>query len=294
MKRAARRVGGPGKPGTTGPVGDLEDHLRPDWWKTLFSATYLRTDGDVVESAAITSREVEVFVEVLGLDPMDRVLDLCCGQARHLIELARRGFGHLTGMDRSRYLVRLARRRARAAGARIKLHEGDARRLPFHDASFDCVSLMGNSFGYFHDPRDDISVLREVRRVLRRGGRIYLDLADGNFLRGSFEPRSWEWLDRRHLACRERALSRDGSRLVSREVVVHAGRGVVADNFYAERLYSREQVVVLLSAAGFGSVQDHGAMLAGSERNQDLGMMAKRMLISARASALQGAKSRGA
>jgi D-alanine-D-alanine ligase len=294
MKQRGRRAGDPARSADHGPVDDLEGHLRPDWWRTLFSATYLKTDGDVVESAALTKREVDVMVAALGLDQDQRVLDLCCGQARHLIELAARGFSNLTGMDRSRYLVRLARKRSLAAGARIGLHEGDARRLPFRPESFDCVSLLGNSFGYFDDPKDDIAVLREVRRVLRRGGRVYLDLADGAWLKMHYERRSWEWLDRRHFACRERALSRDGSKLISREVVAHTRRGVIADNFYAERLYSREQILILLAAAGFEAVEDHGALLAASERNQDLGMMANRMLLSARASLSHRATRRGA
>jgi len=72
------------------------------------------------------------------------------------------------------------------------LHEADARSLPFKTGAFDCVSMMGNSFGYFADPKDDRAVLGEVRRVLDSGGRIYLDLADGDWLRSHFEARSWD------------------------------------------------------------------------------------------------------
>src|SRR5687768_5657323 len=227
MKRPASRGGDRGRE-ESGPIDDLEAHLRPDWWKTLFSATYLKTDGDVVESLAVTSREVDVFVEALGLKPGDAILDLCCGQARHLLELWRRGFRNLSGADRSRYLLRVARKRARLSGAALTLHEGDARSLPFKAGSFDCVSMMGNSFGYFDDQKDDLCILGEVRRVLAPGGRIYLDLADGDWLRKNYEKRSWEWLDRRHLACREREISSEGARLITREVVVHTGRGVIA------------------------------------------------------------------
>ena len=110
----------------SGPISDLEGQLRPDWWKTLFSATYLKTDGDVVENGPLTSREVDVFVEALGLRPLARILDLCCGQGRHLLELWQRGFRDLAGADSSRFLVRLARKRARLAAASMALHEADA------------------------------------------------------------------------------------------------------------------------------------------------------------------------
>jgi D-alanine-D-alanine ligase len=154
--------------------------------------------------------------------------------------------------------------------------------------------MMGNSFGYFDDPKDDLAMLREVRRVLAPGGRVYLDLADGDWLRKNFEKRSWEWIDGRHLACRERAVSKDSSKLISREVLVHTGRGVIADQTYAERLYARDQIVNALIAAGFESIQGHGALLGGSEASQDLGMMAKRMLLSARAAVAHATSLQGA
>ena len=100
---------------TYGPLFDLERHLPSDWWRNLFNAVYLRTDGDVVENAQNTRHEVDLFIKSTGAEPADRILDLCCGQGRHVLELAARGYRHVTGIDRSRYLVRLARRRARQA-----------------------------------------------------------------------------------------------------------------------------------------------------------------------------------
>lgn len=266
---------------TIGPVSDLERHLPSDWWKSLFTSLYLKTDGDVVENDANTIRDVDRLVKVAALAPNDRILDLCCGQGRHCLELARRGFKHVTGVDRSRYLVRLARRRAKQTGLSVTFHEGDARRFRLPEASFHCVTLMGNSFGYFEREEDDLAVLRSVMRVLRGNATLALDVTDGDWMRDNFEKRSWEWIDQNHFVCRERSLAADGQRLVSREVVVHAERGVIADQFYAERLYSRARIIELLESVGYLNVRDHGAVLSESERNQDLGMMAHRMLITA-------------
>jgi D-alanine-D-alanine ligase len=273
----------PAKPRTLGPVPDLERHLPSDWWRTLFNAVYLQTDGDVVENDTNTAQEIDLLIASAGLEPNDHVLDLCCGQGRHAIELARRGFAHVTGIDRSRYLIRLARRRARAKGLDVAFHEGDARKFRVAESSFHCVSLMGNSFGYFASEEDDLAVLKAVKRALVSGGTLAMDLADGLWMRERFERRSWEWIDANHFVCRERSLAADGRRLVSREVVTHAERGVIADQFYAERLYSRDEIKTLLGEAGFGNVRFHGALEAGSERNQDLGMMAHRMFLTATA-----------
>ncbi len=272
--------GGP-VPKTVGPIPDLERHLPTEWWRTLFNSIYLKTDGDVVENERNTVRDVDLLVRAAGLEPNDRILDLCCGQGRHCLELARRGFKNVTGMDRSRYLIRLARKRAKQEGLSIGFHEGDARRFRFTEDSFHCVALMGNSFGYFDREEDDIAVLLSSQRVLRTGGTLAMDLADGEWLRTNFEKRSWEWIDQNHFVCRERSLAADGKRLVSREVVVHAEKGVIADQFYAERLYAKAEISAMLERAGFQNIRVHDSVVTDSDRKQDLGMMAHRMFLTA-------------
>ncbi len=268
---------------TLGPIPDLERHLPSDWWRHLFNSVYLKTDGDVVENVENTRREVDLLVQAAGLEPNDRILDLCCGQGRHSLALAGRGFKNVVGIDRSRYLVRLARRRARQAGLPVSFHEGDARKYRYRGDLFHCVTLLGNSFGYFDLEADDESVLKNVRRHLASNGTIVLDLTDGDWMRKNFLPRSWEWTDDSHLVCRERALSSDGDRLISREVVVHAERGVITDQFYAERLYSYERIAALLERQGFTGMRSHGVVEADSTRGHDLGMMAHRLFITAKA-----------
>ncbi len=266
---------------TLGPVSDLERHLPSDWWRTLFNALYLKTDGDVVEHPGNTRQEVDLVVGLTHLMPNDNILDLCCGQGRHSLELARRGFKNVTGVDRSRYLIRQARKRARNENLAVGFHEGDARRFRPQNRHYHCVMMMGNSFGYFEQRADDEAVLQNVARLLARQGILFLDIVDGEWMRQNYEPRSWEWIDQDHFVCRERALAKDGQRLISREVITHAEKGVIADQFYAERLYSRDEIFELLDTVGYTSVRFHGALEAESSRGQDLGMMAHRLILTA-------------
>jgi len=266
-----------------GPISDLESHLPAEWWREIFDSLYLKTDSDVVEDDRNTAHEIDQVLQATGMEPDAHVLDLCCGQGRHVLDLARRGFQHLTGVDRSRYLIRLARRRARAGGVQVAFKEGDARSVRLPEASQDYVMVLGNSFGYFASEKDDAQVLAAIARVLKSHGQIVLDLTDGHWMREHFDPRSWEWIDEHQFVCRERTLSADGDRLISREVIVHDERGVIADQFYAERLYSRDSITRLLRGAGFREVRLHGSLEAQSDRGQDLGMMARRMLLTARA-----------
>src|SRR6201982_3556802 len=268
---------------TLGPVSDLERHLPSDWWRTLFNSLYLETDGDIIEHDLSPADEVDLLVRSIGLERNDRILDLCCGQGRHSLKLASRGFPNVTGLDRSRYLIRLARKRAKHRGLQVSFHEGDARRFRLGDGDFHCVCLLGNSFGYFERPEDDLAVLEAVKRALASGGTLVMDLMDGDWMRGNFEARSWEWVDQNHFVCRERDLAEDGDRLFSREVVVHAERGVIADQFYAERLYSKQRLEALLTGAGFTHVRFHRLFAPDSQRNQDLGMVAHRLFLTCEA-----------
>ena len=272
----------PAAPRTLGPISDLERHLPMEWWRTLFNSVYLKTDGDVVENKKNTAHDIFLLVENVPLKPEDRILDLCCGQGRHCLELACCGFKNVVGIDRSRYLIRLARKRAKGAGVAITFREGDARKLRLPEETFDCVTCFGNSFGYFEREEDDRTVLERVKRVMVPGGTLVMDLVDGDWMRENYERRSWEWIDQNHFVCRERSLSKDGARLISREVVTHAERGVIADQFYAERLYSWEDIKKLLERVGFESVCHNGRPVTDSDRGQDLGMMAHRMFLTAR------------
>jgi D-alanine-D-alanine ligase len=260
-----------------GPINNLEEYLKPDWWKTIFNSTYLKTDGDVVGDREITRKEIDLFAKILSLSPEDRILDLCCGQGRHCIELANRGFKHVEGLDRSHYLIQKAKKESSS----IKFREGDVRRLPYASDTFDVVMILGNSFGYFETAKDDMTVLREVLRVLKPWGRFLIDLSDGEYTRENIKSRSWEWIDKKHFVCRERSLSLDKTRLISREIISNIDKGVIADQFYAERLYTQEEIIEFLKKAGFSNIISHGTITTDSRRNQDLGMTEKRIIVSA-------------
>lgn len=265
-----------------GPIPNLEQHVRPDWWKNIFNALYIKTDADVVEDQAITKGEVDLIETVLDLPRDARILDLCCGQGRHVLELASRGYTNVEGFDRSHYLIAKAKARARKAHLSIRFREGDARKPAYTPDSFDAVTILGNSFGYFETTEDDLRVLKAVSRVLKPGGKLLIDVADGNYLKEKFQPRSWEWIDEKHFVCRERSLSSDGNRIISREVITHTEKGVLADQFYAERLYTSDNLKDLLLKAGFTHPEIHAQISTDSQRKQDLGMMEQRIIISAK------------
>ncbi len=265
-----------------GPVDNLETYLRPDWWRRIFNSMYLKTDADVVDDKLITKNEVELFTSILNMPKESAILDLACGQGRHSIELAQRGYTNVTGLDRSHYLIRKAKSAVQQEGLKLTFKEGDARKLPFLADTFDVVMILGNSFGYFESNEDDAMILKEVFRVMKPGGTFLIDVADGSYLRTHFQARSWEWIDKKYFVCRERSLAKDNERLISREIISHVEKGIIVDQFYAERLYSYEMLTNIFTKSGYQNVKFHDVIESNSVRNQDLGMMERRIIMTAR------------
>jgi D-alanine-D-alanine ligase len=115
--------------GSYGPVENLEHYLQPDWWRRIFNSMYLKTDADVVEDMQITRREVDLFAEIVGLEKNMVILDLACGQGRHSLELARRGFKEVNGLT---VHITLSEKQKYLFTERLNVvSEGDARKLPY-------------------------------------------------------------------------------------------------------------------------------------------------------------------
>jgi D-alanine-D-alanine ligase len=250
----------------------------PDWWKTLFDEVYLLTDAKIVCNPSLTTQEVETVEKVLRLSPRHRILDLCGGQGRHAIELARRGYGHLTVVDYTPFLLHRGRQEAIARKLPVVFCRGDARSIPFRSSCFDAVIMMANSFGYFVDVLDDKLVLAEVARIVKPGGQFLLDLTDTTFIREHFRTESWHETTDDVVVCWKRELVDDVIRV--REMVVSKSKGLLRDRTYAERLYTQERLQALLHEAGFASIEvQPDAFVVSPENGADYGIAAHRMLI---------------
>ncbi len=93
----------------------------------------------------------------------DEVLDAACGTGDLALAAARAG-GRVTGLDFSERMLERARRKA----PQLRFVQGDALALPFPDGSFDAATV-----GFGVRNLDDLEAgLRELRRVLRPGGRL--------------------------------------------------------------------------------------------------------------------------
>jgi SAM-dependent methyltransferase len=112
-------------------------------------------------------------VELLDVQPTDRVIELGCGPGVAVAALATRASrGLVVGVDHSPVMIRQARRRNRAAirAGRVRLVHAPVQDLSSGDGPFD-AALAVNTLGMWPDPA---ARLRELARLLRPGGRIAL------------------------------------------------------------------------------------------------------------------------
>src|SRR5438067_3811514 len=117
--------------------------------------------------------------------PGDRVLDACCGTGDLAVAADAAGASSVVGLDFSPAMLERARRKA----PELAFVQGDVLALPFQDASFD-VAVVG--FG-IRNVSDLGMGLRELRRVLRPGGR--LGILEITTPRGILAPFYRLWFD---------------------------------------------------------------------------------------------------
>src|SRR5207249_1739760 len=222
-----------------------------DWWRTWFGPGYLALYDETL--GARTPIEIDQLEALLRLRPPLRILDLPCGQGRHAIELARRGYD-VTGADLSPYLLSVAEERGRARGVRVRWLSADMRR-PIAGETFEVVLNLFTSLGYFADEADDRKVVRAASAMLGPGGRFVLELMNGERVMTHFQEREWFTVGQAAVVER-RSLDRTARRMVVERTVTTPK--VEDVSLHALRLYARRDVDEMLRAAGFVRVDFYG------------------------------------
>jgi ubiquinone/menaquinone biosynthesis C-methylase UbiE len=139
------------------------------WWRKNPSACPYGQRFWVEAPHPIISRDRLRFV--LAPQPGERILEVGPGTGYYTLDMAEwiGPDGRLEIFDlQQEFLDHVARRAAERGLANVVPTQGDATALPFEDACVDAVVLTA----VLGEIPDTIAALREIRRVLKPGGRL--------------------------------------------------------------------------------------------------------------------------
>ncbi len=203
--------------------------LEPDAVRSMFDRIAPVYDAmNRVMTVGLDRRWRRLAVELV-VQPGDRVLDACCGTGDLALEAQRQG-GRVVGLDFSERMLERARRKSQT----VEWLQGDLLALPFPDGSFDSATV---GFGV-RNVADLELALRELRRILRPGGR--LAVLEITHPRGRLKPFFGLWFDR---------------------LVPFLGKVIPGGRAYAylpasvRRFPDAEELVATLERAGFAEVR---------------------------------------
>jgi SAM-dependent methyltransferase len=210
-----------------------------EWYEVAFDRIY------PVLYRHRSDEEAEMVLDAFGdlVAGRDPVLDLACGAGRYMASADKRGT-HAWGVDLSEFLLAEAAGRDGLAG---RLVRADMRRLPYGDGVFGAVLNMFTSFGYFGADMDNLLVLREVSRVLRRGGLLLMDYINAARARTMVLEDTRREVDG-WVVRESRSLEAEGRYLVKG---VEAQNGTTGETVAFDervRLYTHDEMVTMLES----------------------------------------------
>lgn len=224
-------------------------HQNDDFWHALAPIFFspARWEG--------TPAEIDHVLALLDVAPGGTILDLCCGPGRHSLELSRRGF-RLTGIDRTKAYLEDAKSRAAREGLSVEFLQADMREFQRPEA-FDAVINLFTSFGYFADPADDLTVLRNIHTSLKPGGKLVIEMMGKEVLARIYRERVWSESEG-IIVLEEHKLEDNWSTMTNRWIVLDGNKRTEFN--FSHRLYSAKELELLLLQAGFSHTEFHGSL----------------------------------
>lgn len=139
-------------------------------WDENFHQGYWHDDADDSSNRVAAERMTDLLISKSGLENGGRMLDVGCGIGLSAFQLAESTPAEIVGVSNLQPQIDEANRRAAAKGLsdRVRFeYNDDVLNLGYPDDSFDVVWVFD---ALLHMPR--LETLRELRRVLRPGGRV--------------------------------------------------------------------------------------------------------------------------
>lgn len=201
--------------------------------------------------AQITLREVDFIEREIAFDRSKNILDVGCGNGRHALELARRGY-QVIGVDLDDSVMAPARKLAAAENLPVTFINRDARALNFYDRFHVALLMREGAFSLMETDEMDWLILRNVARALLPAGRFIMTVPNAAY------------------AITHLANSTGFDVVTLRESftrVTSAPDGSTRKQEYSQRYYTCPEIRGLLRQSGFQKTAFFAVTDSGFERN---------------------------
>ncbi|MDE2142914.1 MAG: class I SAM-dependent methyltransferase [Elusimicrobia bacterium] len=213
------------------------------WWRMHLE------DDPTKRPHSHVKAQIDGVERFLGLEPRSRVLDLGCGSGRRTLELARRGH-RVLGIDPDERALTEARAAAKSERLNVHFIKSDPRKISYR-GEFDAVVSLDGAFGQLPGDRDDARALDCVRKSLKPGAKLLIDVLNKEWLMRHFEPNFWEHGDdgRGAVVLDQISFDFEKGRLDNKRTIV-SGDGKRTPSFLSVRIYALTELIAQAERAG--------------------------------------------
>lgn len=149
------------------------------WYEALFENYGKQYDKECFTQG--TLGECDFIEQEASYNKQLNILDIGCGTGRHAIELTKRGYTNIVGVDLSESQISRAKEKAYAEQLEIDFRVSDARNLPFN-SEFDLVIMLcEGGFPLMETDEMNFEILRNARKALADGGKLIFTTLNGLF-----------------------------------------------------------------------------------------------------------------
>ncbi len=160
-----------------------------EWYEDWFNTEeYLNVYRHRNEEDA--KKLVKLILRNVDLNPGAKVLDMACGAGRHSILFAQEGF-HVTAVDLSENLLKVAKCAAEDSGVKVDFVESDLRYYSV-STKFGLIINLFTSFGYFESDEENFVLFNVAYNQLMENGYFVFDYFNPRYIKNNLVPETEE------------------------------------------------------------------------------------------------------
>ncbi len=247
------------------------------WYEELFENYGKKYDQECFTQGTIG--ECDFLERELGYNKSTRILDIGCGTGRHSIELSKRGYENIIGIDFSESQLKCAKEKAIAQKLSIVFEQRDARTLSFRNEFDLVIMLCEGGFPLMETDEMNFQILQNASNALKEKGKFIFTTLNGLFplfhsIKDFLKSETKEGNATYHSNTFDLMTFRDYN-----ITCVEDDSGNKRELKCNERYYVPSEITWLLKTLGFTTIDIYGAKLGAFSRNDKLLTTDYEMLI---------------